>query len=55
MKEFNGKKREETLRMTERGLYIVDDINNGKLEDLIIKHMAKHFKLDKEKLIGNEK
>lgn len=50
-KDFEGLKREEKMRMTQRGSYIIDDIDNGKLENLIVKHMAKHFKLDKEKLI----
>lgn len=48
--EFNGHTREIKMRMTQRGSYIINDIDDKKLEELVIKEMAKHFKLDQKLL-----
>lgn len=42
---------DETVRDIPRASYIIDDIDNGSLETLIMKKLAKHFKVDKDYLI----
>lgn len=44
----------QIIRDIPRASYIIEDIETGTLGDLIIKKTAKHFKVDKELLLGLE-